>query len=82
MCFSMFHAVQFQTLDPGGSWGLGPPCPQDLFKIMEFSGNVEEILGAGPPGVKTAGPLTKILDPPRIEVAHQKNVQTMPTMML
>ena len=25
--------------DPGGPWGLGPPCPQDFFKIMQFSGN-------------------------------------------
>ncbi len=37
-----------------GSRGL--PAP----KIMQFSGNVEQILGSGP---NSAGPLTKILDP-------------------
>ncbi len=26
--------------DPGGPWGpTTPPCPQDFFKIMQFSGN-------------------------------------------
>ena len=40
----------------------GGPLPQDFFKIMQFSGIFEQILG---PGVKTPlGPLTKILDPP------------------
>ena len=37
----------------------GLPAP----KIMQFSGNVEQILGSGP---NSAGPLTKILDPPCI----------------
>ncbi len=39
--------------DPGrGPWGPGPPCPQDFFKIMQFSGNFKgkpPILGSGPP---------------------------------
>ena len=26
----------------GGPWGPGLPCPQDLFKIMQFSGNFRE----------------------------------------
>ena len=25
--------------DPGGPWRPGPPCPQDFFKIMQFSSN-------------------------------------------
>ncbi len=34
--------------DPGG-----PGRPQDFFKIMQFSGNFEHILGSDPTGVKT-----------------------------
>ncbi len=49
--------------DPWGSWGPGPPYPQDLFKIMQFSGNFEQILGSGPLGSKLCWAfLTKILD--------------------
>ena len=35
--------------DPGEPWGPRPPCPQDFFKIMHFSGNFEQILGSGLP---------------------------------
>ena len=28
--------------DPGGPGGPAPPCQQDFFKIMQFSGNFEE----------------------------------------
>ncbi len=52
--------------DPGG------PCPQDLFKIMQFSGNfdgktpvVSTFWAQGPLGSKLGwAPLTKILNPP------------------
>ena len=50
-----------------GPWGRAPLPPRFFFfKIMQFLGNFEQILGSGPPsfGVKTlVVPLTKILDP-------------------
>ncbi len=58
--------------DPGGSGGPGPPCPQDFFKIMQFSGNSKgkplfwANFGLSPPllGSKINWvPLTKILNP-------------------
>ena len=34
------YCVMKCTVDPGGGPGCpGPPCPQDFFKIMQFSGN-------------------------------------------
>ncbi len=51
-----------------------PHCPQDFFfKIMQSSGNFEQILGSGPLGSKLRwAPLTKILDPPLILHKKQK----------
>ena len=75
----LFHVVNNGCIwractvaDPGEPWGPGPPCPQDFFNFMQFSGNFwgknpyfEQILGSGPLlGVQTPlGPLTKVLDP-------------------
>ncbi len=50
--------------------GSRPPCPQDFFKIMQFSGNfkgrppiLSTFWAQGPPRVQTPlGHLTKILD--------------------
>ena len=40
-----------------GALGPGPPCPQDLSKVMRFSNNVKRFFGSGPPwGQNSAGP--------------------------
>ena len=57
--------------DQRGPWGLGPPCPQDVFKIMQFSGNfkgkppmLSKFCAQSPLGSKnSAGPPLTILDP-------------------
>ena len=50
----------------------GPPCPHDLFKIMQFSGNWANFGLRDPLGVKICWPpLTKILDLP---MARKSNV--------
>ncbi len=75
------------VVDPGGS----PPCLQDFFKIMQFSGNfrgktpiLSKFWPQGPPwGQKLCwAPLTKILDPclPRfvIKMSSQESRPTDP----
>ncbi len=47
-----FAAVVLEMTTCGSS-GRGPPCPQDFFKIMQFSSNIFEQIWAQPPGVKT-----------------------------
>ncbi len=49
--------------DPGGP---GPPAPKIFSKVMQFSGNFEQIEGSGPSlGSKLRwAPLTKIMDQP------------------
>ncbi len=57
--------------DSGGPWGPGPPCPQDFFKIMQFSEDfkgktpiLSKFQALAPLGSKLCwAPLTKILDP-------------------
>ncbi len=51
------HWLAHPLADPGGPGGRALLLPWFFFKIMQFSGNVEQILGSGPPwGQNSAGP--------------------------
>ncbi len=62
-CLLWCHAAQQNAMGPQadpGSPGGPTPCPQDLFKIMQFLGNfkgkipiLSKFWAQGPPGVKT-----------------------------
>ena len=64
-----FGLIWFLTLccialaDPGGGPGARPPCPQNFFKIMQFSGNFWE----NPQGKTKTSILSKYWDQPPLK---------------
>ncbi len=52
----LYVYIQVALADPGGPGGPGPPAPKIFFKIMQFSGNFEQILGS-PWGQNSTGPV-------------------------